>query len=744
MSEMSASLIASSSRPLGLAMRRDLEVRETRYQGRRFIVVKDPLSLAYFRFEEEEYALLQMLDGQTSADEIIRRFEARFAPQTISVAELHQLLGMLYRNSLVVSHAAEQGAELRRRKVENSKREFKGRFSNVLAIRFKGFDPDRLLEAMLGWVGWIFSPYAVLFFLTLGVSALAMAGVEFETFQRKLPTFQEFFAAENWLYLAMTLALTKVLHEFGHGLACKRFGGECHEMGVMLLVLTPCLYCNVSDSWMLPSKWRRAAIGGAGMYVELILASIAMWLWWFSREGLLNGLCLNVIFVCSVSTLLFNANPLMRYDGYYILSDLIEIPNLRSKASAILSRFASAWCLGLKQPEDPFLPKRWKAAFAAYSVAAAAYRWVITFSILWVVYHVFEPYGLKIVGALMAIMSIYALAAAPLLKLFRFLLAPGRMRQVKKLRGALTLIAVVAVIAGVLWIPLPHYVRCACHIAPRDAAYVYVDAAGELTAIYTEPGKTVSQGEVLLTLHDVDVQLAIEQLEGQERELTAQLDSLARSAFHDPQAADEMAKIEKERAGVTDQLQNHRRNQERLVVRAPQTGVVIPPPPRTDNAAEQGRLPQWTGRPLDTKNVGGMLNESTLICRIGDPTQLEAVLAIDQSDMEFIAGKQPVEIFVPHLPGRVYVTQIDRIANEKMKAAPQSLSSRSGGPLATTVSPGGYETPLNATYEASAPLIDERAELFVGATGKARIRVGNRTLGQQLWRYVQQTFAFDL
>ena len=101
----------------------------------------------------------------------------------------------------------------------------------------------------------------------------------------------------------------------------------------MLLVLTPCLYCNVSDSWMLPNKWHRAWIGAAGMYVEIVIASICTFLWWFSEPGLLNQLCLSTMFVCSVSTMMFNANPLLRYDGYYILADVMEIPNLRQKAS---------------------------------------------------------------------------------------------------------------------------------------------------------------------------------------------------------------------------------------------------------------------------------------------------------------------------------------------------------------------------------------------------------------------------
>ncbi len=165
----------------------------------------------------------------------------------------------------------------------------------------------------------------------VGLGAAGLLVTQFEAFQNKLPAFEEFFAAKNWIWLAIVMALTKVFHEFGHGLACKKFGGQCHEMGVMLLVLTPCLYANVSDSWLLPSKWKRAFIAAAGMYVELVLASVAVFVWWFSQPGMINQLALNIVFISSVSTILFNANPLLRYDGYYILSDLLEIPNLRSK-----------------------------------------------------------------------------------------------------------------------------------------------------------------------------------------------------------------------------------------------------------------------------------------------------------------------------------------------------------------------------------------------------------------------------
>ena len=165
-------------------------------------------------------------------------------------------------------------------------------------------------------------------------------------------------------------------------------------MGVLLLVLTPCLYCNVSDSWMLPNKWHRAAIGAAGMYVELVMASIATFLWWFSEPGLLNNLCLSVMFVCSVTTLVFNANPLMRYDGYYVLADWIEIPNLREKSNRYLQNLFLEKCLGVEVPPEEYMDPLRKAGFVFYAVVSYLYRWIVTFGILYLFHTFLKPYKL--------------------------------------------------------------------------------------------------------------------------------------------------------------------------------------------------------------------------------------------------------------------------------------------------------------------------------------------------------------
>ena len=442
------SLLSSSARMLPIRRRPDLVARRQHYLGRSYWVVKDPVGLNYFRFQEEEYAILQMLDGQTSLDEIKDRFEADFPPQKITLEELQQFLGMLHRSGLVVTDLPGQGRQLRQRRDERVRKQWLSAVSNILCIRFKGFDPERLLNWLYPYFRWFFSPITLALCCLLGLSALLLVAVEFDVFHSKLPEFYQFFNVHNAFLLALVLGVTKVMHEFGHGLACKHFGGECHEMGIMVLVLTPCLYCNVSDSWMLPNKWHRAGIGAAGIYVEVVLASICTFLWWFSEPGLFHNLCLNVMFVCSTSTIIFNANPLLRYDGYYVLADLVEIPNLRQKATTILSRKLGEWCLGLEPPDDPFLPQRNQVFFALYSIAAAAYRWVVAFSICWFLYKLFQSYDLKIVGQCVVLASLWGLLVLPLYQVAKFFYVPGRLEQVKKPRFYASLGVLVAAAAG--------------------------------------------------------------------------------------------------------------------------------------------------------------------------------------------------------------------------------------------------------------------------------------------------------
>jgi len=744
MPESDATLDASSSQRLPLRLRPDLRVHRDRFLGREQVVLKDPISLRYYRFEEEEYAILEVLDGESSLEQIRSEFERRFQPRKITLRELERFLGRAYRDSLIVSDAPGQGRELQTRHARRVRAARHNALTNVLCIRFKGINPDRFLDWMNRCFGWAFSPAAFAVCLLVALCALLLMVTEFATFRAKLPAFHDFFATGNWIWLAVSLAITKILHEIGHGLACKRFGGQCHEMGVMLLVLTPCLYCNVSDAWTVPGKWRRVAIAAAGMYVELVLASICTFLWWLSEPGLLNYLCLNVMVVCSVSTIVFNANPLLRYDGYYILADLVEIPNLRMKAHRVVQRAFTTWLLGLPPEPDRFLPKRRRALLASYAVASAVYRWLVLLSILWFLYRVFEPYGLKSIGLLLVCAAFYGLLVRPIWQLGAQIRQPGVLEKVKKSRLAICGVVIGLAAFGALLIPLPHYVRCDVTLQLRKAAPVYVDTAGALEHIHVRPGTHVQKGQPLATLENLDVQLAVERLIAERNQLSAKLDSLRqRSLRGDTSAALDIEPSREALAAVEERLERRRLDLEKLRLTAPADGIVFSPLAVGQDSETLGLLPSWSGHPLETRNVGAYLSEGVLVCRVVNPGQLEAVLAIDESQIEFVRPGQEANILLDQLPGSAIRAQIKETSTQDARSAGRSAVAKHGSGLPTRSRASDPNQPIEPAYQASCHIDDPAGQIVVGGTGQARIFAGYQTLAYRFRRYIARTFSLS-
>lgn len=745
MATLADSLVSSSGRRLALRMRPDLVATRHRYQGRSYWIVKDPVGLHYFRFQEEEYAILQMLDGHTSLDEVKHRFEARFPPQKIRLEELGQFMGMLHRNGLVLSDAAGQGKQLLERHQERWRQEWLGRLSNILAVRFRGINPERILNWLQPRMAWIYSPTAIVVCLLFALSALSLVAVQFDEFRAKLPTFHQFFTVQNAVWLMVVLAVTKIIHEFGHGLTCKHFGGECHEMGIMFLVLTPCLYCNVSDSWMLPNKWQRAAIGAAGMYVEIVIASFATFVWWFTQEGLLHNLALSTMFVCSVSTVIFNGNPLLRYDGYYILSDLLEIPNLSQKATTILSRTLGKVCLGLDLQDDPFLPRRNRFLFGTYCVASAVYRWIVVFSILFFLNEFFKPYRLQVIGQAIGMMSLFGLVVHPLWKLGQFFYVPGRIDLVDKQRMWISLAALGALLLAICFLPLPHRVYGTLELQAHDAASVYVDVPGQLAAVLIKPGQKVTKGTTLARLSNVDLEIKIRELTGRRDLLRSQLANLERQRFSDPAAGLQVPEARKSLAAIEEQLRDRQQDFERLTLVAPVDGTVLPPPDMPLKPTADKALPTWSGTPLERRNLGALMTEGTLLCEIGDPRQMEALVVIDQGDIEVVHQQETVDIKLDELPSRTLRSSVQEISSENLTVSPRHLSNKAGGELATKTDPSGVERPLSTSYQAKVfPLDDSDGVLRIGLRGRAKIYAPWESLGRRLSRWFSQTFHFRL
>ncbi len=728
---------SSTTRPLLVRIRKDLRFERQLYQGQISWVVKDPVGLKYFRLQEEEYAVLQMLDGETSLDEIKWKIERKFAPIMISFQELQSVIGMFHQYGLIMSDAPGQGEQLFKRRQKTNRQKLLQKFSSILWIRFPGVDPERFLQWIYPKTKWFYSRWCVYFCLGMGLSALLLILVYIDEFYNRLPGFHQFFTAENVVWMMLALGLSKVLHEIGHGLLCKHFGGECHEIGFMLLVMTPCLYCDTSDSWMLKSKWQRAAIGAGGMYIELVLASICTFIWWNTEPGMLHFLCLSTMFVCSVSTVIFNSNPLLRYDGYYILSDILEVPNLAHKARSALVGLLRQWCLGIKWQDQFGLPPRKRFWFALYAVSSVLYRWLVVFGIIWFLSEVFEPYGLQVIGHMLIGMSLFGLIIMPLWKSFRYFQVPGRLRQVKLARFLATLCVITAVVLAIALIPVPHRIITTVVIQPRDAERIYVDEPGFISNELTwNPGDEIKEDEEIVTLVNNSIELKKVQLEG---EVARQKERVA--VAKRPEGRIRIKEALEALTSFEEQLKKRTDEFNRLKLVSPIDGYILPPPEKPEDK-KTGALSTWFGTALEKRNVGTWLDKGELFCYVGDPNRMEALLVIDQGDIEFVRKDHFVEILLDEYAAKPMSGTIEEVAKIDLEVAPREISSKAGGGLTTKTDESGAERPMSASYEARVPIEGFDNVIIPGYRGHAKIHAGSRTLGQMLVRYLFKTIRF--
>ena len=728
-----------------MKIRADLTFDRMAYQGVEYWVVKEPLGQKYFQFPPHVFYLLQELDGNKSIDQLQDNYHEKFAPKRITRQDLQQLLTRFHQDGLVTSNTPGQGIELLKRGEKNTRMERLGQMANILAIRYKGFDPERLLNWMLPYTWWIFTKACAVVVLVLAAIALLSVLMNWGQFQANLPGFDAFFDPRQWYTFALVLGVTKMIHEFGHGLSCKRLGGECHEIGFMLLVLTPCLYCNVSDSWRLPNKWHRAAIGAAGMYVEVILATIATFVWWFVQPGFIQDIALKVMLVSSISTILFNGNPLLRFDGYYILSDILEIPNLNQKSTKALTTLLGRNWLGLDIPDDQLMPTNRPLAFASFTVAAFCYRWFIMFSIIFFLMQMLEPYNLESIGIGIAMFSMIGMLVMPGYKLYKYMSVPGRMHEVKKVRFFVVLACVLALLAFVLLIPLPHYIKCEAIVMPREIETIWVYEPGTLENCQVKPGDSVVAGQTLAELVNVDLSINLLDAEAKLLEAASQLE-IANMAQRQgtPQPTKSMLTKVVE---LQDTYQKLKEQADRLILKSSIAGTVVETPfQKTGNSEEANEISMLPLLYSQHENVSAQRGQR--FCEVADFSKWYAVAILTEHQVKFVELDQDVKLKLYSEPGNLYRSKVEtdpietdysitRNQYQPNPAAVQAIQSRAPDPIVEMVA--AYEQ-ANLQYLTRIPLEETELPLKIGMGAKAKIYVGNRSLGYRLWWWINQNF----
>ncbi|MCI0699463.1 MAG: hypothetical protein L0241_00060 [Planctomycetia bacterium] len=716
---------AERRKQVRLRVRPDLQVFEQKYEGKTFHVIKDPVCLRYYRFSKQEFFVFRLFDGRHTMEEVQTAFEDEFKPLRLEFNDLEGFARQLVTAGLVQNEqpGAAQHLFTRRRKQRRLRR--LAAFTNILYIKIPIFDPDRLLTWMYRYLWWIFTTWFFVLSVGLMLAAAIHVMLHFDTFHAKLPAYQEFFTWNSVLYMWISLGIVKIIHEFGHGLSCKAFKGECHEMGILLMCLSPCLYANVTDAWTLADKWKRIIISFAGIYVELVIAAIATFVWWYTPTyPVVNNIALCVMVLCSVSTVMFNANPLMRFDGYYILADWLEVPNLREKSNKFLNNLFLSKCLGVEVPPDVYMAPWRKWLFVIYAITSWVYRWVITFSILWFLADFLGP-KLKILSQMLAVLSLASLFIWPMYRVIKNIRQRGRLPDMKAKRVYITLGVFVALILAFFFLPLPVsrvHETGLVSLDPGSVEAVLLPESAEMESLEVGPSDSVRRGQVLARFKSRTLEIELgraKAVRDQQRREAQKLDNAVREArilgdkVAERDFADE-AKRAREKAETADEeVTRLLARRERVAeLKAPRGGLLVTAPKRD----ELGKL-------FDKGYA-----EHTPVFAVGDPSRLIVKVPITPPDYRLlkddlaVRGVLDVSVFIKGRTDRTFTGKLRRLPAQNAATVPLALTQRGGGSLAVKPSEDpNLLVPLAQVYLVEVELNDPDIAVDPGALAVVKI-----------------------
>jgi putative peptide zinc metalloprotease protein len=716
---------AERRKALRLKVRSDLQIFAQKYEGKTYHVVKDPVCLRYYRFNQQEYFVFKLFDGDHTLEAVRDRFEDEFKPHRLEYQDLESFARQLVTAGLVQHEQHGAGKHLFDRRAKQRRMKRLSAVTNILYLKIPIFDPDRILNFLFKYLWWVFTTTFFLCSVGFMLAAGSQVAVHFDTFYAKLPAYQEFFSMNSVLYMWISLGVVKIIHEFGHGLSCKAFGGESHEMGVLLMCLSPALYCNVTDAWTLADKWKRIIISFAGIFVELNIAAAATFVWWYTPQyPIVNNIALCVMVLCSVSTVVFNANPLMRFDGYYIMADWLEIPNLREKANRFLNNLFLAKCLGVENPPEPYMAPTRKLLFVIYAIASWVYRWVVMFGILWFLSDFLGP-KLKILSQLMAFASLASLVVWPGYRVIKNIRQRGRLPDMKATRVYATVTVAGLLLAGFFFLPLPvsrvHETGMVV-VDPGSAINVMLPEPARLVSLEVQPGQEVREGQILgrFTTEQLEVDRSKAQAELKMQQSSAR--SYRNSAHEanlngDTVSADQFnldaKKAEDEARNAGDQLKLiDTRLAKVKELRAPRAGIVL--------AAPQ---PEEIGKLFDRGYT-----ETSPLFSVGDPNKLMVRVPVNPPDYRLLkedlaASKSlDVSVLIKGRSDREFTARLKTLPAQNAETVPVQLTQRGGGPLA--IKPGGDPNilvPLAQVYIVDLDVTDPDGSVLLGQISVVKI-----------------------
>ncbi len=696
-------------------LRTHTQIHRHHYRGELWYVLQDHLTSSHYRFTPAAYYIIGLMNGKRTIQEIWDLANEKLGDDAPTQDEMIQLLSQLHAADTLKCDVPPDVAELLIRQKRHKKSKWLSRFMNPLSLRFPLIDPEKFLSRIVPTIkripAWVM---ITAWCLIVGV-ALILAAMHWPELTENIS--DQVLTPKNLLLIWLIFPIVKALHELGHAIAVKVWGGEVHEMGIMFLVLMPIPYVDASAASSFREARKRVVVGAAGMIVEVFIAALALFVWLLVGPGMIHAIAYNIILIAGVSTLLFNANPLLRFDGYYIFSDITQIPNLATRSNKYLGYLVQRYIFlirNIKPPHATAGERRW---FVFYGIASFIYRMFIVVLIV-----LFISGKFFIVGVLLAIWALIMMLIVPSIKALSQLYTNPQIRPKRQRAVTITASTIAVSIMIIMLLPLPSWTRAEGIVWVEGDAVVRAGVDCFVVRILTKPGTRVKAGVPLIECHNPEVITRI-------NKLRARLDELQMT--HNRQLAEDdkvKAVITKEEIKSAEaELKRVVEQAENLLLRSKTNGIFIVP-----NAK-------------DLKDK--FIQKGKLIGYILDAEKVTVKVAIDQQDIDLVRNRTKyVEIRLAENLSRIIRTKIDRevpAATDQLPSA--ALTTEGGGEI--TMDPSS-QTPkaYKKVFLVDLALPDKPARINVGGRVYVKFNYSFEPLGSQWYRALKQTFLghFDV
>jgi len=693
--------------PLKPRLRGHVRIHRHLYRGELWYVLQDQMTGRHYRFTPAAYQLIGMMNGKLTIQELWELNAERLGDDAFSQGEVIHLLSQLHSADILLCDVSPDTAEIFQREEKIQKASRLQNFRSPLSLRFPLVDPDRFLNRTIPFVRPLFHPLGFLAWLAMVLAAIITAGLYWEPLTADIV--DRLFSAENLLILVLVFPFVKALHELGHAYAVKAWGGEVHEIGIMFLVFMPVPYVDASAASAFPEKNHRMMVGAAGIMTELFLAALALFTWTWLEPGFARALAYNTLVMAGVSSILFNGNPLLRYDGYYVLADWLEIPNLASLGLRYLGYLFNRFILGAKHLDPPPVTRGERPWFVIYSVAAFFYRILLYAAIILLVAEKFF-----FIGILLAAWSSLSLIFIPLWKGMVFILSSPVLQE-RRFQAIAVVLAILAVFSGMVsLVPLPLRTMAEGVMWPPEEALVRAGTSGFFSRILVKPNERVRSGEALIECRDPLLEANLRYFSHRLAEMEARHQV---AVARDPVG---VRIIEKEITFLQKSYQRAKEQMTELTILSPTDGTFILP----DAADLQERF----------------LKQGDLLAYVVDVKQPIIRVVISQGNVDLVRQRtQGVEIRFPGRLDKAYSGTIVREVPGAAENLPSTVLGSAGGGkvLIDPRDSQGLKT-FEKLFQFDIEVERSAEDLFLGSRAYVRFDHGQESASLQFYRFLRQ------